>query len=332
MTTTRTTKLAAMAAAAGCVGAYLVGSPHALGAPDPNSGTLFDLINQQHVAAGCAPYGRAPALGDVALQYAKTLATNNGQLQSNTVPLLQGKGYNPSYWGEMDYFNPNGATPQDTVDFWLNNPTKDLFGNCDITQMEVAVWIDNGKWGASSIMGTPKGSTPPATNPGNGNPPNQPPVGSGGPDGALLAAVNDARLHPEKYPPHGNTAGAAMSACPNAFNDSGALDSAAATHNSYIASQPKDSDPHQNANGKRSWEDGGPIEAAGYNSARGEIVATGQSTANAAVVAWMQDDANASPPWGHRNNILNCGYADAGAAHLTGGPWGNYWTVDMGTH
>ena len=73
-------------------------------------------------------------------------------------------------------------------------------------------------------------------------------------------------------------------------------------------------------------------EAAGYHSARGEIVATGQSTPNAAVVAWMQDDANASPPWGHRNNILNCGYADAGAAHLTGGPWGNYWTVDMGTH
>ncbi len=132
---------------------------------------MFNLINDKHVAAGCAPYGRSSALGDVSLQYAKTLAGNNGKLQPNTVALLQGKGYDPSYWGEMDYFNPNGSTPQDALDFWLNNPTKDLFGNCDITQMEVSVWIIGNNWAASSIMGTPKGATPPAA----GQPSDKPP-------------------------------------------------------------------------------------------------------------------------------------------------------------
>ncbi len=323
---TRSRKLASAAAVAGVVAAYLVPIPQASASPD---GDLFNLINDKHVAAGCAPYGRSSALGDVSLQYAKTLAGNSGKLQPNTVALLQGKGYDPSYWGEMDYYNPNGSTPQDALDFWLNNPTKDLFGNCDITQMEVSVWIIGNNWAASSIMGTPKGATPPAAGQPSDKPPIQPPGSSGGPDGSLLAAVNDARLHPEKYPPHGNSAGASMTACPNAFNDSGALDSAASAHNNYIASQPKNSNPHMNANGKLSWEDGGPIQAAGYNSARGEIVATGQGSANAAVVAWMQDDADQA--WGHRNNILNCGYTDAGAAHLSGGPWGNYWTVDIGT-
>jgi uncharacterized protein YkwD len=43
----------------------------------------------------------------------------------------------------------------------------------------------------------------------------------------------------------------------------------------------------------------------------------------------MQDDGDQA--WGHRNNILDCNLSDAGAAHLAGGPWGNYWTVDMGT-
>jgi len=55
----------------------------------------------------------------------------------------------------MDYFNSKGATPQNALDFWLNNPTKDLFGNCDITQMEVSEWMIGNNWAASSIMGTP---------------------------------------------------------------------------------------------------------------------------------------------------------------------------------
>jgi Cysteine-rich secretory protein family len=328
MTATRSRKLTAAAAAAGAIAAFLVTTPQASAEP---SGDLFNLINDAHVAAGCAPYGHNKALGDVSLQYAQTLARNNGKLQPNTVSLLQGKGYDPNFWGEMDYFNPNGATPQDAFDFWMANNTKDLIPNCDITQMDVSVWIQDGKFGASSIMGTAKGATPPAgsPNPGNGTPPVQPQVGSGGPDPGLLAAVNDARLHPEKYPPRGNTAGAKMDACPNAFNGSGSLDQAASAHNSYIASQGKNVNPHQNASGILSWDAGGPIELAGYNSARAEIVAEGQGSANAAVVAWMQDDGDQQ--WGHRNIILDCNLSDAGAAHLAGGPWGNYWTVDAGT-
>jgi hypothetical protein len=118
------------------------------------SGDLWNMINDKHVAAGCAPYGNAPALADVSLQYAHTMATNNGKLSPNTVALLQGKGYNPSAWGEMDYFNANGS-PQSALDFWLANPTRDVISNCAITQMEVSVSTHNGLWAASSISATP---------------------------------------------------------------------------------------------------------------------------------------------------------------------------------
>jgi uncharacterized protein YkwD len=74
----------------------------------------------------------------------------------------------------------------------------------------------------------------------------------------------------------------------------------------------------------------GPIQASGYDRARGEIVGTGQTTAAEVVKFWMQNDE--ASKWGHRNNILNCGYTDAGAAHLAGGPLNHYWTVDLGAH
>ena len=51
-------------------------------------------------------------------------------------------------------------------------------------------------------------------------------------DAALMALVNDARLHPEKYPPNGNAAGATMTGCPNPLRESGASAGAAQTHNS----------------------------------------------------------------------------------------------------
>ena len=163
--------------------------------------------------------------------------------------------------------------------------------------------------------------------------------------GALLAAVNDARLHPEKYPPlEGDATKAQMTACTNGLRDSGALDNVASTHNRYLAGNPGslvNTFPNMHRNpppdGVISWAPSqdpsdsrqGPIAEAGYN-ARGEIVATGQSSEAEAVVYWMQKDAGSG--WGHRNNILNCGYTDAGAAHLTGGDLGNYWTVDLGAH
>jgi len=76
--------------------------------------------------------------------------------------------------------------------------------------------------------------------------------------------------------------------------------------------------------------DDGPIAQAGYNSWRAEIVAIGQGSEAEAVQFWMQDDAAFG--WDHRNAILRSETTDAGAAHLAGGPGGNYWTVDLGAH
>jgi len=74
---------------------------------------------------------------------------------------------------------------------------------------------------------------------------------------------------------------------------------------------------------------GDPVTRLPELGATGEIVADGFPTEAAAVQFWMQDDAPSN--WDHRNLILNCDLMEAGAAHLTGGPWGHYWTVDMGT-
>jgi Cysteine-rich secretory protein family len=150
----------------------------------------------------------------------------------------------------------------------------------------------------------------------------------------LLVAVNDARLHPDKYPPHADTQGAAIAACATALAKSSALEQGALDHDKYLAGQPIDvvntfPNMHKDPNGALAWDDGGHIAAAGYNSARAENVATGFPTAEAAIRFWMQDDAPSA--WGHRNAILNCALVDAGAGHFAGGPGGNYWTLDMGT-
>jgi len=169
-------------------------------------------------------------------------------------------------------------------------------------------------------------------------------------DAALLSAVNDARRNPGKYPPKGNTVvngvTAKMAACPKPFGESWALDTAAATHNRLIASVSKavlGQDKfmaHRNPppGGPVSWAPSkdpvdprlGPIVQSGYDRKTGEIVAWGQTTAALAVQDWMQNDESSS--WGHRNNILDCEFTDAGAAHFVGGPYNHYWTVDMGVH
>jgi hypothetical protein len=166
--------------------------------------------------------------------------------------------------------------------------------------------------------------------------------GSGGPDSALLAAVNDARTNPSKYPPlpvdpNGNpqpTANAAPATACTPFGHSGALDNTADAHNRFIATEAKDvvnvyPNMHKTGNGNQlAGDQGGPISKAGYNTT-GEIVADGFGSEAAAVKYWMQQDG---PGWGHRNLILSCGITDAGAAHFAGGPWNDYWTVDMGAH
>lgn len=168
--------------------------------------------------------------------------------------------------------------------------------------------------------------------------------GSGGPDAALLAAVNDARVNPGKYPPDTkdpntgqswDTSGATMTACPKPFADSGALDNTAATHNGFIATMDGSAvnnwpNMHKTASGGLTYDQGGPITQAGYSNT-GEIVAIGQSSEAAALKFWMQDDGGQNK-WDHRNMILNCSLTDAGAAHFTGGPLANYWTVDLGSH
>jgi hypothetical protein len=171
-------------------------------------------------------------------------------------------------------------------------------------------------------------------------------------------AVNDARMHPEKYPPHGDTAphppdnpGPKMTGCcrplqysgpdnaPAGAITPGGLAGTAKTHNSYIATQTDvwlrdDTNAHRNSDGKLSSDPGGLIDNAGYHSLRAENVAWGFATAAEVVRAWMQDDGPTTDPnlnWGHRNNILNCDLLEAGTDHFIGGTEGHYWTIDFGT-
>ena len=105
-------------------------------------------------------------------------------------------------------------------------------------------------------------------------------AGSGGPDAALLAAVNDARVNPGKYPPHTkdpntgqpwDTSAASTKACGKPFADSGALDNTAATHNGFIAKMDANTvdtypNMHRTASGGLTTDQGGPITQAGYSS------------------------------------------------------------------
>ena len=150
----------------------------------------------------------------------------------------------------------------------------------------------------------------------------------------LFDIVNDARLHPEKFPPHGNTQGAVLNACPSPFQDATALRDIARNHNAFLSTQPiawvnTFPNMHTGPDGKKVWEAGEPMDAAGYRTFRGENVATGFGTAAEVVRFWMQDDEASA--WGHRNQILNCTTREAGIGHLQGGPGGHYWTLDVGT-
>lgn len=150
----------------------------------------------------------------------------------------------------------------------------------------------------------------------------------------LFDVVDDARKHPERYPPHGNPAGAVMVACSTGFKFSAALWNIARAHSGYLATRPKEwvttgDNMHRGPSGKLVWEAGEPMDKAGYHTWRAENVAVGFTTAEAAVRFWMQDDERFN--WGHRNAILRCETLEAGVGHDAGGPWGHYWTLDMGT-
>jgi hypothetical protein len=140
----------------------MAASPLASATPQKD---LWNLINDKHVAAGCAPYGHAQLLSDISLEYAQMMANNHGSRSINDhgvggVPVLDrelhNRGYNFSYLGELDYSNTNGGgSPQAALDYWLANPTRDLINSSDITQMDASVVDANGVWAASSILATP---------------------------------------------------------------------------------------------------------------------------------------------------------------------------------
>ena len=126
---TRTAAAAAMAA--GAVAIAALGMPTASASP---SGDLWSIVNSKHVAAGCAPYADNPVLGNTALDIAKVLANPPGGIAGDgrtpTDSMLAGRGYFASSWAEADYVNSNGnGSPQDAMNFWLNNPTRDIFPN-----------------------------------------------------------------------------------------------------------------------------------------------------------------------------------------------------------
>jgi hypothetical protein len=150
----------------------------------------------------------------------------------------------------------------------------------------------------------------------------------------LFSLVNDARKHPEKYPPRGNAEGAVTTACPSGFKFSIALTQIAQDHNNYLKDQPgdwvdDDDNMHRGPSGKLVWELGEPMEQAGYDTYRAENQALGYATPEEVVTFWMRDDA--AHGWGHRNAILRCETLEAGVGHYKGGPKGHYWTLDMGT-
>jgi hypothetical protein len=167
----------AVAALSLVIATSIIGSPRASAIAQDD---LWKRINDAHVAAGCPPFTHSAALGDVALQYAQTMAAHNGQKDFSETPtfsptteqLLSGRGYNTTSLGEMEYFNPFGP-PESTLpypppadwwgdsrarlaaEFWLSSGTRDLITNCGLQQMDDAVWVIDNNWAAAAIMGTP---------------------------------------------------------------------------------------------------------------------------------------------------------------------------------
>ncbi|MFI0741769.1 CAP domain-containing protein [Streptomyces sp. NPDC021100] len=150
----------------------------------------------------------------------------------------------------------------------------------------------------------------------------------------LLGLVNDARVHPEKYPPQGDATGAVMDACRYRFQTSRALVLDARAHCEFLKDQPvdwvnADLNMHRGPDGKPTWDPGEPMDQDGYKSWRAENVAVGFATPEEVVRFWMQDDQTWA--WKHRNAILRSLTVEAGVGHYQGGPGNHYWTLDMAT-
>lgn len=155
---------AAAATAVATVAATLMAAP-AVASPQ---GDIFNMLNAAHQAAGCAAYGSADALGNVALVYVKNMVEYDGKtwqpgmsFRPSTKDLIENNGYTTGGWGELDYFHGNGGgSAQNAVDFWKNNQVWGLIKECGLSDLGVAVWYNGNKWAASAILGQPVAPEP----------------------------------------------------------------------------------------------------------------------------------------------------------------------------
>lgn len=148
----RLRKIAASAFAV-LVATSTLGAPTASASPQDD---IWRLINDQHILAGCRGYDGDDNLVHAAVNIARTMAKNDGQMRPNdmdTPTLLGYLGWRGSGFGEMRYYNPNGATGQDAVDFWSNANTRDLPKECGLQALGVGVWINDGNFAAVALTG-----------------------------------------------------------------------------------------------------------------------------------------------------------------------------------
>jgi hypothetical protein len=143
----------------------LVGIPTQAKAGPVNE--LWDLINKQHMASGCPAYERSVDLDAASLDVAKSLTI------PPRPPAPPRPGYSPGFLAPPDPMsvlfrrsksaNPFGdaryvvgnnvGSPRAAFDFWMANPTRAIFSNCDMRQGSIAVWINNGRWAAVFLAG-----------------------------------------------------------------------------------------------------------------------------------------------------------------------------------
>ncbi len=279
-----------------------------------------------------------PALSGIADERAQDIAAGGSMTDATTFQKMRNAGYGTVAdavgWG----FPSAGAATTS----WLAGPVRNQLLDCKFTAAGGGHAVTSSQsptWALVLGVGAP-GQAPGSTGAAGNNPAPAPGTTGSTGDGQLTAeerqvldSINDARAHPQKYPPSGNTSGAAMNSCANPVQYSQQLRDIARDHNNFLASRPIDwvnqyPNMHTGPDGKLAWDPGAPMDQAGYRTYRGENVATGFPTSAEVMRFWMQDDERSA--WGHRNFILNCTNQEAGVGHDQGGPGGHYWTLDMG--
>lgn len=151
-------RIRALAASAftALVAVSTLGTPTASASPQDD---IWRLLNDQHIAAGCRGYGGDDDLMSAAVNLGRVMSANDGVVPASymsTKNLIGYNGFPTDAFGEMRYFNANGATGQDAVNFWMNANTRGLPAECGLQQLSTAVFIKDGKFTAVALMGTRK--------------------------------------------------------------------------------------------------------------------------------------------------------------------------------